>query len=61
MAVFVGQAAEEKIVSVLDCVTCVLQVLAVFVGQAGEPGKPQKSVPTNFAVWTRDTKVGFSL
>jgi hypothetical protein len=34
-----------------------MQVLAVFVGQAGERGKQQKGAATNFAVWTRDTKV----
>jgi len=34
-----------------------VQVLAVFVGQAAESGKEEKGVATNFAVWTRDTKV----
>jgi hypothetical protein len=32
------------------------QVLAVFVSQAAA-GKQEKGVATNFAVWTRDTKV----
>jgi hypothetical protein len=32
------------------------QVLAVFVSQAAA-GKHEKGVATNFAVWTRDTKV----
>ncbi len=32
------------------------QVLAVFVSQAAT-GKQEKGVATNFAVWTRDTKV----
>jgi hypothetical protein len=32
------------------------QVLAVFVSEAAT-GKQEKRVATNFAVWTRDTKV----
>jgi hypothetical protein len=32
------------------------QVLAVFVSEAAT-GKQEKGVATNFAVWTRDTKV----